>query len=177
MRSWGALAGLALSLAAAGCAEPGRSPRDSDIAPLENGHRLMAAGEFESARDAYLLAATRDGLTADVLAGIGSADLHLGRLGQAERWLRLAVRKDPDFVPAWNNLGVVLMEKGEYGEASEAFRRAFALDSGSSDTIRDNLRLALARMEDPAYTGINETEEVQLIGWGLESRPLVEEPL
>ncbi len=145
--------------------------------PIETGHRLMAAGQFELALDAYTRAAARDGLSVDVLAGLGSANLRLGRLGQAERWLRLAVEEDEGFVPAWNNLGVVLMERREYGEASEAFRRAYALDSGGSDTIRDNLRLALARLEDPFYTGVNETEEVRLIGLGTESRPLAVEPL
>jgi tetratricopeptide (TPR) repeat protein len=191
VRSWPRLgagfAALALAVAA-GCADPGLNRGAGGVFapgraggegadPLETGHRLMAAGEFELARDAFLRAAARDGLSVDVLSGIGSADLRLGRLGQAERWLRQAVEKDATFVPAWNNLGVVLMEKGEYGEASEAFRRAYALDSGGSDTIRDNLRLALARLEDPFYTGVNETAEVQLIGWGTESRPLTEEPL
>jgi hypothetical protein len=50
------------------------------------------------------------------------------------------------------------MEQREYGEASEVFRRAYAADSGNSDTIRDNLRLALARMEDPFYTGVYDGE-------------------
>ena len=89
---------------------------------------------------------------AELQAAMGSANLRLGRLGQAEDLLRRAVKEDPLFVPAWNNLGVLLMEQRKFGEASEAFRRAYAADSGNSDTIRDNLRLALARMEDPFYT-------------------------
>ena len=106
------------------------------------------------ALDAYMRAAAREGLNPDTLAGMGSANLRLGRLGQAEGLLRQAVKEDPLFVPAWNNLGVLLLEQGKYGEASEVFRRAYAADSGNSDTIRDNLRLALARMEDPFYTGL-----------------------
>jgi tetratricopeptide (TPR) repeat protein len=189
LRSSGGLAAvLAAATLAAGCADPGLNRGAGGVFapgvaegegadPLEAGHRLMAAGEFELALDAYTRAAARDGLTVDTLSALGSANLRLGRLGQAERWLRLAVREDEGFVPAWNNLGVVLMETRDYGEASEAFRRAYALDSGGSDTIRDNLRLALARLEDPFYTGVNETAEVQLIGLGTESRPLAEEPL
>ena len=121
--------------------------------PLETGHRLMEAGEFQLALDAYMRAAAHEGLNPDTMAGMGPANLRLGRLGQAEGLLRRAVKEDPLFVPAWNNLGVLLLEQGEYGEASEVFRRAYAADSGNSDTIRDNLRLALARMEDPFYTG------------------------
>jgi tetratricopeptide (TPR) repeat protein len=115
------------------------------------GHRLMAAGEYELALKAYNRAIIEQGVTVDVIAAIGSADLHLGRLGQAEKLLRRATQMDATFVPAWNNLGVVLMEKGEYSEASSAFRTAFALDSGNTDSIRENLRVALAKMKNPAY--------------------------
>ena len=74
-----------------------------------------------------------------LLSAIGSADLKLGRLGQAEKLLRQATKNDPTFVPAWNNLGVVLMEQGKYGEASRVFTTAFALDSGESAEIRHQL--------------------------------------
>ena len=115
------------------------------------GHRLMAAGEYELALKAYLRAAGEDGINADVLSALGSANLKLGRLGQAEQLLRRALEKDPTFVPALNNLGVVLMNEGKYGEARLTFRKAFALDSGQSDEIRENLRLALAKTENTAY--------------------------
>ncbi len=49
------------------------------------------------------------------------------------------------------------MEIGEYPEAEQVFRRAFALDNGESDAIRDNLRLALAKMENP----VNNTPQEQ----------------
>ena len=111
----------------------------------------MAAGEFELALKAYYRAASQQGINADVLSAIGSADLKLGRLGQAEKVLRRAIEVDPTFVPAINNLGVVLMEMGKFGEARAMFQKAYALDSGTSDEIRDNLRLAIARSENPVY--------------------------
>ncbi|MBL3560932.1 tetratricopeptide repeat protein [Rhodovulum sulfidophilum] len=115
------------------------------------GHRLMAAGEYDLALRAYYRAAAEHGLSADVLSGIGSANLRLGRLGQAETQLRRAISANARFVPAWNNLGVVLMEKGEPGEARRVFETAFALDSGRSEDIRRNLRLAIAKTENPDY--------------------------
>ena len=115
------------------------------------GHRLMAAGEYELALKAYYRAASEQGLNADVLSAIGSADLKLGRLGQAEDILRQAIKQDPTFVPALNNLGVVLMERGKSGEARVVFQQAFALDSGQSDSIRQNLRLAIAETEGRVY--------------------------
>jgi Tfp pilus assembly protein PilF len=118
---------------------------------LQVGHRLMEAEEYELALKAYYLAASQQGVNADVLSAIGSANLRLGRLGQAEKVLRRALEEDPTFVPAMNNLGVVLMEAGKFGEARVMFQKAFALDSGSSDEIRDNLKLAIARTEKPVY--------------------------
>jgi len=82
---------------------------------------------------------------------LGSANLKLGRLGQSEKLLRDALSRDETFVPAWNNLGVVLMEQGNIGEAERVFRTAFALDSGESVEIRENLRLAIAKLESSSY--------------------------
>lgn len=118
------------------------------------GHRLMAAGEYELALKSYLRSAADHGTTVDVLSAVGSANLMLGRLGQAEKMLRRAVEKDETFAPAWNNLGVVLMEQGQVGEAARVFRVAFGLDSGQSAEIRENLRLALAKSENPGYVEV-----------------------
>ena len=130
------------------------------------GHRLMDAGEYELALKAYNRAALQQGLNVDTMSAIGSANLNLGRLGQAERWLRRAVEEDPTFPPAWNNLGVILMERGQIGEASEVFRRAFAADNGNSDEIRDNLRLALAKLENPGNNALQENQNFNLIRRG-----------
>lgn len=130
---------------------PGTARGGDEVDGLTVGHRLMAAGEYDLALKAYYRGATEHGATVDVLSAIGSANLKLGRLGQAERILRDALDVDETFVPAWNNLGVVLMEKGEVAEASLVFKTAFALDSGQSDEIRNNLRLSLAKLENPAY--------------------------
>ena len=95
------------------------------------------------------MAALEQGLTPEILSSMGSANLGLGRLGQAEDLLRRAVKEEPDWPEAWNNLGVLLMERGKTAEAVQIFRKAFALDNGESASIRDNLRLALAKSENP----------------------------
>ncbi len=138
---------------------------DSSADPLSVGHRLMASGEYELALKAYMRAAATQGVDVDVLSAIGSANLQLGRLGQAEQILRRATEIDETFPPAWNNLGVVLMERGEYGEASRVFQIAYALDSGRSADIRENLRLALAKLGDSAYSE-EEEEEFRLVRRG-----------
>lgn len=138
----------------------------SDIDGLIVGHRLMAAGEYELALKAYTRAAAQQGLNVDTLSALGSANLKLGRLGQAERLLRRATDEAPDFPAAWNNLGVVLLEKGDYAEASEVFRRAFATDNGNSDQIRENLRLALANLNDPFYDPSQQNQDFKLVRRG-----------
>lgn len=153
---------LTLSLAACGNTGGLGARGDSPFAPAVDrrkeavdgllvGHRLMEAGEYELALRAYLRAAAEQGATAEVLTALGSANLRLGRLGQAEDLLRKAIDKDEEFVPALNNLGVVLIERGEIGEASRVFRIAVAADSGESDDIRANLALALSKLDESSY--------------------------
>lgn len=130
------------------------------------GDRLMDAGQYELALRAYYRAAAERGLDADLMTAIGSANLRLGRIGQAEQQFRDALDLDDRFVPASNNLGVALMERSEWGEARRVFERAFALDSGRSDAIRDNLRLAIARMENSVYSEDNNQNGPGLIRRG-----------
>lgn len=129
----------------------GSDPRGEGVDGLLVGHRLMAANEPELALKAYLRAAAEDGISVDTLSAIGSANLALGRLGQAEQILRRALEIDPTFVPALNNLGCALMERGKVGEARVVFQQAYALDSGQSDSIRENLKRAIARSEAAVY--------------------------
>ena len=170
--------GFVIALAVlGGCTQGGFAPPQGDrvFAPgvagqsqvnqLVVGHRLMDAGEHELALAAYSRAAVQQGFNVDTLSALGSANLRLGRLNQAERLLRRAVKEDANYAPAWNNLGVLLMEQGKTTEARQIFRRAFATDNGQSDEIRDNLRLAIAKTEDPSYRGRNK-EEFDLVRSG-----------
>lgn len=151
-----------LNRSAGGVYAPGQAP-GADVDGLVVGHRLMEAGQYELALQAYTRAAGQQGLNVDTLSALGSANLRLGRLGQAERLMRRAVAEDASFAPAWNNLGVILMEQGQIAEAAEVFRRAFATDNGNSEQIRDNLRDALARMENPGYVPPQENPGFQLV--------------
>jgi len=159
LKTAAALAGLLGVLTACNVPKSGMLTGD-DLAPvgtpqieegidgLTVGHRLMAAGEFELALKSYTRAINDQGLTADILSAMGSANLRLGRLKQAERYLEQATTQDPDFVPAWNNLGVVQTSLGDYFGARESFRAAFALDNGTSEEVWQNLLLAINNLKN-----------------------------
>ena len=178
-RRFGLLLASPLLISLAACSSGGLSTsKDSPFAPgratgaeavdgLLVGHRLMAAGEYELALRAFTRAAGQQGLTVDILSALGSANIGLGRLGQAEKLLRRATDKDDAVPEAWNNLGVVLMERGEYAEAAQIFQRAYALDDGQSDSIRDNLRLALVKSANSGYdNAVNEEQNYKLVRRG-----------
>ena len=96
---------------------------------------------------------------------MGTANLGLGRLGQSEELLRRAVVAEPEWPEALNNLGVVLMEQDNIPEAVQIFRKAYALDNGQSDSIRDNLRIALAKSENPDNNS-GQNQEYKLVRRG-----------
>lgn len=133
--------------------------------PLIVGHRLTAAGEHELALKSFRLAAADQGLTTEIISAMASANLGLGRLGQAETLLRRATKADDTTPEDYNNLGVVLMERGKTAEATHVFRKAYALDDGRSDSIRDNLRIALAKLENVDY-GAEEEQDYKLVRRG-----------
>lgn len=134
---------------------PGVNQRRAAEDGIEVGHRLMAAGEYELAIKSFNRAALDRGIDSEILSGLGSANLGLGRLGQAETLLRRALKEDETSPEAWNNLGVVLMERDKTVEAEQLFRKAFALDNGESDAIRDNLRIALSKSQNSTITDVD----------------------
>ena len=144
---------------------PGVDQRAKAEDGVEVGHRLMAAGQYELAIRSFNRAALERGLDGEILSGLGSANLGLGRLGQAETLLRRAVQAETDQPEVWNNLGVVLMERGKTVEAEQIFKKAYALDNGESDAIRDNLRLALAKSENSGTLALDE-ENYKLVRRG-----------
>ncbi|MBO9397873.1 tetratricopeptide repeat protein [Shimia sp. R9_1] len=165
----------AFSLAACDTGGLGAS-KDSPYAPAVDrsepavdgllvGWRLMDAGEYELAMDAFVRAAVDQGRTPEVISAVGTANLVMGRLGQAETMLREATQADDTNPETWNNLGVALMEQGKNAEAEQILRRAYALDNGESDAIRDNLRLALAKSNQPSYAD-EKPQEYKLVRRG-----------
>jgi tetratricopeptide (TPR) repeat protein len=144
---------------------PGVDLSKEAVNGVEVGHRLIAAQQYELALDAFTRAALDQGLTGEILNGMGTANLGLGRLGQSEDLLRRAVEVEPNWAEAWNNLGVLLMERDQISEATLVLRKAYALDNGQNDSIRDNLRLALAKLEN-VDNNAGQNDEYKLVRRG-----------
>lgn len=141
--------------------------RNEGADTVEVGHRLISAGEYELAIRSFNRAALKRGrLDAEILSGLGTANLALGRLGQAETLLRRAVAQDDAQPVDFNNLGVLLMEQDKTNEAVQYFRRAFALSDGENIAIRDNLRLALAKSENSVTPEVQKSSEYKLVRRG-----------
>lgn len=165
---------IAMLLAVASCGPKPIAPTEGGLFPpgidrskeavdgVEVAQRLMEAQQYELALDALTRAALDQGLTGEILNGMGTANLGLGRLGQSEKLLRRAAVAEPEWPEIWNNLGVVLMERGEITEAQNVFRKAYALDNGQNDSIRDNLRLALAKTENVVNTA-GQNQEYKMV--------------
>lgn len=159
MRS--ALPLIAATALLAGCSVPsvGRSVMPDDplaapatagdavVAPVIVARRLLAAGEPELALGAFVRAGTEDGLTSEIRLGMASANLALGRAGQAERLLRDILEEEPGNARAMNDLGVVLLHGGDATEARGLLRAAFA--AHPTEEIRRNLRIAIEGLDRP----------------------------
>jgi len=66
----------------------------------------------------------------------------LGSLAGAEELLQRAVALDPADASVWNDLGVVLVRRGQHRRGIEAIQRSLALDSQNAEAHR-NLAVAL----------------------------------
>lgn len=81
----------------------------------------------------------------------GNALIELGQFAQAAAEFREAVRLDPDYAEAYNNLGIALAEQGDMAAAVEAFRHAVRLDPQDAES-QSNLDSAVLQLGGPAET-------------------------
>jgi tetratricopeptide (TPR) repeat protein len=71
--------------------------------------------------------------------------LTAGRLDDAYGWARAAIRHDPNFLDAYNTLGVVYMRRGAYPEAARVFEHVLTREPERVHAL-SNLADVLARM-------------------------------
>lgn len=161
----------AATLVAAGCAGPlPPTPGAAPTGPVDQttlGVRLMQEGEAALALRAFNRAIARDGPSAETLTGVAAALYTLGQPKEATRIARSAVDLDPNLAVARNNLGVMLYEQGDYGDALAELERAYALTAGAHAGIATNLGIAEhVAAQRNAEVVIKEDAEFDLIQFG-----------
>lgn len=96
----------------------------------------------------------------------GYYQFRAGATEAAVQAFRTAIRLDPSYTTAWNNLGAALLRLGRYAEAEACFRKVLRLDPHYAKArynlavarfrqgyYREALEIYLAlRKDDPAYT-------------------------
>jgi len=145
-----------------------RSPRDSNAAARENeaGLALLAKGELEQARAAFLRALVADAEFGPAENNLGKVSLMQGDLHEAARRFDEAHRLMPRHAGPCNNLGLVYEEawrrktspapgsggvrfdaRSELNRAIDQYREAISLDAGNIE-YRANLVRALVHRGD-----------------------------
>ncbi len=81
---------------------------------------------------------------AEAHLNLGWLEASLGDLGEAEREYKLALERDPHFIPAYINLADLYREQNRDGEGEEQLRRALKLESEAAET-HHSLGLLLVR--------------------------------
>lgn len=71
----------------------------------------------------------------------GAELMAAGRLQEAKRHLALAIDQAPDFIGAWNNLGVVASREGALAQAEPAYERALEINARHSPTLSNMVNL------------------------------------
>ncbi len=71
---------------------------------------------------------------------------HLGRLDEAERELKIVLKKKPQSKKAYNNLGLLALNRKDFKKAVEFFRQAVSLGAKSAEA-HNNLGIALTALK------------------------------
>ncbi|MGB7930849.1 MAG: PA2778 family cysteine peptidase [Gammaproteobacteria bacterium] len=119
---------------------PGELPaRPASATYLRAAADLEAVGQTQAAALAYGAAVTRWPNDATAWLGLGNTQYQSGRLPAAEDSYRQAVRADPGYLAAWNNLAEVLAERGCINAAITILDNALTRP-GSTNALRELLR-------------------------------------
>jgi tetratricopeptide (TPR) repeat protein len=99
---------------------------------------LESVGQIRAASQAYAAATARWPANATAWFGLGNSHYRLGQLGDAERSYRQALRANPGYLAAHNNLAMVLAERGCHRTALDTLDHALE-HTRPDDTLRRTL--------------------------------------
>ncbi len=131
---------------------------DNAAAHFTRGRMLIKLGDLAQAEPAAIRAVALDGGNPAYLNGLGYINSLAGRMDRALAAYRMAIDASPANGFAWYNSGVILLERGEVREASDAFYGAGLayLKSGNFGQAGK----ALADLRELAARGIDLADEI-----------------
>lgn len=101
------------------------------------GSLCYEAGNYERACDFYRSSLDYDENQPEIIFRYGTSLWFVERWIDAVPYLETYTISTPEDPRGWNNLGVVLREKGEVKRAMECYNRALVLDPGLEITLRN----------------------------------------
>ncbi|HXW20247.1 MAG TPA: tetratricopeptide repeat protein [Roseiarcus sp.] len=114
------------------------------------------AGDLESARKWYDIAARLDETDPVIPFNLGNVLDELGRLAEAEVAYRNAIERGPELADAWFNLGVLLEKTGREDEALASYGRAFLAEPSYVDALHNAALLHMRRLRFAAALALLE---------------------
>jgi len=121
------------SAPASGDAPPAAPPPVAELTPLQRGDLYMARKMFREAIDMYRKAmnGTQDYIFYNK---IGIANQHMDNYGAAKRSYDQALKVNPKYAEAHNNLGTLAYERKDYRGAIREYNRALLLNPNAATT-------------------------------------------
>ena len=112
-----------------------------DDAAALNRSGILAVQQGQLARGRALLeaAAAEQPKVAQYLADVAQAQLLAGEETAAAETYRRCLARDPGFVPAWLNLGNLMLKADQMEDAGDCFQKAVALYPGTTSQTRCGL--------------------------------------
>jgi cytochrome c-type biogenesis protein CcmH/NrfG len=107
--------------------------------------RCLEQNDLEGAQAAAEAAVACDGESADAIATLGSALARRDEFTRAAACFELAVKKRPNDVVLWTNLGECYLFALRYKQAADALRKAMQLDPNSEHAAGRRARAVAAR--------------------------------
>ncbi|MGH9437056.1 MAG: tetratricopeptide repeat protein, partial [Terriglobia bacterium] len=71
----------------------------------------------------------------DNLCNLGTAELQLGQMDEAERAFKAVIVQNDRYAAAWNGLGLVAIHRGDAAAARQNFEKAIAADSSAVEPL------------------------------------------
>jgi cytochrome c-type biogenesis protein CcmH/NrfG len=150
-------------LAAAGPTRAAARQFTATVAPLAmEAQKLFAAGDYQKAKEKYLLVLKEQSNNPIVLANLAVIESELNQLDEAEKHARAAIEASPEDAFNHSTLGTIKLKQGKVDEAIDALSRAAKLDPQSAE-IQSRLGVAFSQkgLRAPAEAALRKALQLQ----------------